>query len=105
MGEGADARQAALDRTSHRRADENEGECKDNAEGSHLTVSGYHRLSAVVVGVLITMRRFRRSAPKAKNGFVTQRIVSLPRADETMSRKSQRIQPNALLLLSARKAR
>jgi len=78
VGKGADTRQAAIDRTSHRGADEQEGKGKDDAEGSHVTLSGYrHRLSAVV-GALITMRRFRSSAPKAKNGFVARRIVSLP---------------------------
>jgi hypothetical protein len=46
-----------------------------------LTVSGCRRRrSTVLVVPLITMRRFRSSAPKAKNGFVARRIVSSPLA-------------------------
>lgn len=91
VGKGADTRQAAIDQTSHRGADEQEGKGKDDAEGSHVTLSGYrHRLSAVV-GALITMRRFRSSAPKAKNGFVARRIVSLPTSRRNNVRESQTI--------------
>jgi hypothetical protein len=39
-GEGADARQTAVRQTSHRGASQHEGEGKDEAQGSHLTVSG-----------------------------------------------------------------
>jgi hypothetical protein len=45
-------------------------------------------LSAVVFVSLITIRCFQMPAPKAENGFVTGRIVSSPKPDETFSRKS-----------------
>jgi hypothetical protein len=45
-------------------------------------------LSAVVFLSLITIRCFQMPAPKAENGFVTGRIVSSPKPDETFSRKS-----------------
>jgi hypothetical protein len=44
-----------------------------------------------VVG-LITIGRFRSSAPKAENGFVAPRIVSWPKADETIRIKTKRFQ-------------
>ena len=43
IGEGADTRQAALRGTGHRSAGEHEGEGKEDAEGSHLTVPFRHR--------------------------------------------------------------
>jgi hypothetical protein len=45
-------------------------------------------LSAVVVVSLITIRCFRMPALKAKNGFVTGRIVSSPKPDETVFKKA-----------------
>src|SRR5665647_227249 len=96
IGEGADARQAAIGRTGHRGASQHEGGCKDEAEGPHLTVSGCPppALSAVLVGPLITMRRFRSSAPKRKMVSSPGRIVSSPPVDETISPKPQLFQTN-----------
>jgi hypothetical protein len=70
--EGADARQACIRRACHRRTSQNEGEGKDEAEGSHLIVSGLGlpALSRRFVARLIAKRCFRMSARKAGNGFV-----------------------------------
>jgi hypothetical protein len=46
-------------------------------------------LSAVFVGQVIAIGRFRGSAPKAENGFVARRIVSSPEPDETQLKKDQ----------------
>jgi hypothetical protein len=72
-GEGANARQAAFQRTGHGRSSQHEGEGKEKAQGSHLTVSGSDAGAA---------RRFRRqidnypvfpdACAKAGNGFVGQ---------------------------------
>jgi hypothetical protein len=45
-------------------------------------------LSAVVVVVLITIRRFRRSAPKAENGFVAQENCFIAAAGRNILAKS-----------------
>jgi hypothetical protein len=74
IGEGADARQTAIQRTGDRGASQHEGEGKKEAEGSHLTVSGVFAAGAA--------RRFRCPignrvvfpdvCAKAENGFVGQ---------------------------------
>ena len=40
IGEGTDARQVLVGRTSHRGTSQDEGEGEDEAGGPHLTVSG-----------------------------------------------------------------
>jgi hypothetical protein len=86
VGECADAGQAGVGRTGQRGTSQNESEGEDETDGSHLTVSGFAwpTLSAVVVADLITIGRFRRSAPKRKMVSSPRRIVSWPRPDETI---------------------
>src|SRR5436190_888739 len=76
VGEGADARQALIGRTSHRGTSQDEGEGENEADGPHLTVSGFGaRRPRRFVGKVITNGCFRLSAPKAENGFIPARIV------------------------------
>jgi hypothetical protein len=74
IGESADTRQAGFRGTNDRGNSQHEGEGKDETEGSHLTVSSIRRrrFRRFVVG-LITIGRFRSSAPKAENGFIAHK--------------------------------
>ena len=90
IGEGADTRNGIFGRASHRGSREHKGEGKDKTEGPHVAVSGLGppMLPAVLVGILITIRCFRMSAPKAGNGFINGRFVSSPATGRNIRRKS-----------------
>src|ERR1700733_7015593 len=66
IGEGPDAGQIILQRAGQGRTSQDKGgEGEDEAEGPHLTVSGLPVGSiGRLVGALITIRGFRRSASK-----------------------------------------
>jgi hypothetical protein len=89
-GEGAGARNTLIGQTRYRGTYQNEGEGEDEADGPHVTVSGFGaRRPRRFVGKVITNGCFRLSAPKAENGFIPARIVSSTRSDETLAGKKQ----------------
>jgi hypothetical protein len=72
VGEGADARQAAVGRTSYRGTGQNEGETQDKADCPHwLSPVRAEALCAVSL-VTDNQRLFPDVCSKAKNGFVVQ---------------------------------
>jgi hypothetical protein len=88
---GTDARQAVIRRTRQRGASEHESESEEEAEGSHLTVSGFllPALPAVFVVKLVTNRCFRTSAPKAENGFVARKNCFVDQGERNNWLKNQ----------------
>jgi hypothetical protein len=90
--EGADTRQPRLRRAGHRRTSQNEAEGKDEAEGSHLTVSGFGlpSLSRRFVAGIDSQPVFPDVCAKSRKWFHRRRELFRRRQlDETIRRKSQ----------------
>ena len=89
IGEGTDARQVLVGRTSHRGTSQDEGQGKDEAGSPHLTVSGRPWPAAPAVSLPRDNRRlFPDICAKTENGFVAQENCFVGPAGRNNGRKS-----------------
>jgi hypothetical protein len=97
IGKGSNARQAAIRQTGHRGASEQEREGKEEAQISHLTVSGCgFRRCPPFVAAVITIRCFRMSARKREMVSSDRRIVSWAATGRNTIAKTSIISNNSI---------